>query len=82
MFLAAFVLLYHPPAMSQNQPIKTTRHRSTAFYKINSIKLRVKFDGHAWRDRQCGFLVHGEEFARIASISRFPMRDFAAVTGV
>jgi len=82
MFLAAFVLLFHPPAMNQNQPVKTTRHRSAAFYKFNSIKLRVKFDGHAWRDRQCGFLVHGEEFARIASISRFPIQDLTTVAGL
>ena len=75
MFLAAFVLLFHPPAMNQNQPVNITRHRAAAFYKINSIELRVKFDGHAWRDRQCGYLVHGEELARIVSIPLFSIRD-------
>jgi hypothetical protein len=82
MFLAAFVLLFNPPAMNQNQPVKTTRRRGAAFFKINSIKLRVKFDDQAWRDHQCGFLVHGEEFARIASISRFPIQDPAAIAGL
>jgi hypothetical protein len=47
MFLAAFILLLYPPAMNQNQPDKTTPHKRAAFVKINSIRLRVKFDGHA-----------------------------------
>jgi hypothetical protein len=35
MFLAAFVLLLYRAAMNQNQPVKATRHKRAAFFKIN-----------------------------------------------